>query len=105
MDRGLVTGHTGAADGRGGADANDPMDERQRKEHDKHILRVTGGGPGWPSPLLCYGWIALMRVAQLASAVRVPPHVVSCSHSSAVHDWAMYSFAIQIVPPSATAAE
>jgi hypothetical protein len=51
----------------------------------------------------------LKRVPQLASAVRVPPQLPSCgpasaNHSASVQVWLMYSFAIQIELPSATAA-
>jgi hypothetical protein len=52
-----------------------------------------------------YGVIALIRVAQFASVVLVPPHVASAWYCATKQDCAMYSLAIQTVPPAATAAE
>jgi len=47
-----------------------------------------------------------MRVDQLLSAPRVPPHWNSggLRYSASVHECAMYSEAVQIVLPSAAAA-
>ena len=60
-------------------------------------LGVAGSGQGL---------IWLKRVAQLPRAVRVPPQLPTglADHCASVHVWLMYSDAIQIEPPSATAA-
>jgi hypothetical protein len=55
---------------------------------------------------VAYGVTLLMRVPQLASAVRVPPQLPTgaANHCASVHVWPMYSAAIQMVLPSATVA-
>ena len=53
-----------------------------------------------------HGWIRLIRVAQLASAVRVPPQLPNgvASYSARVQVCAMYSAATQMFEPSTAVA-
>src|SRR5579862_2553699 len=64
------------------------------------------GNPAGPRYALVYGEIWEMRVSQLPIEPRVPLHVPkgAASYCASVHVWPMYSLAIQIDLPSATAA-
>jgi hypothetical protein len=61
---------------------------------------------GRPGNSAVHGWIRLIRVAQLASAVRVPPQLPNgvASYSARVQVCAMYSAAIQMFVPSTAVA-
>jgi hypothetical protein len=63
-------------------------------------------GRPWRGWDVGYGLSSLKRVPQLPSAVRVPPQLPTgaANHCASVQVWLMYSEAIQIEVPSATAA-
>lgn len=71
---------------------------------------ARGQPGGCPAPRAggscAYGVTRLIRVAQLARAVRVPPQLpmAPLRYCDSVQVWAMYSDAIQIELPSVTAA-
>ena len=71
--------------------------------------RVAGSGPprfGAARNSAVHGWIRLIRVAQLASAVRVPPQLPNgvASYWAKVHVCPMYSAATQMFVPSTAVA-
>ena len=73
------------------------------------LSRTAGSGP--PGRRVArnsavQGWIRLIRVAQLASAVRVPPQLPNgaASYWASVQLCAMYSAAIQMFAPSTAVA-